>query len=102
MRPEALHEGPCEAGIGQRRGCDDRINVLRGTRIPLWGDALKRSMRDPRSGIMPRKGCRDRCVTRRRPTRLISDRIFLRKTLLRPWAVALHLLRPTSMHSAVG
>ena len=28
--PEALHEGPREAGIGQRRGCHDRINVPRG------------------------------------------------------------------------
>jgi len=24
-RPEALHEGPREAGIGQRRGCRDRV-----------------------------------------------------------------------------
>ena len=33
-RLEALHEGPCEAGIGQRRGCRDRVSWRR---IPLRG-----------------------------------------------------------------
>src|SRR3569623_1012443 len=59
MHPGASHEGRREAGIGQRRGCHDRINVPRGAPSPYGG------------------------------------RIFLRKTLLHPCAVALRLLHLT-------
>jgi hypothetical protein len=36
-RPEALPEGPREAGIGQWRGCRSRACGYKGTRIPLRG-----------------------------------------------------------------
>ncbi|SCX87926.1 hypothetical protein SAMN05216308_101692 [Nitrosospira sp. Nsp13] len=34
-RPEASHEGLREAGIGQRKGCRDRVPRAWGARIPL-------------------------------------------------------------------
>ncbi|BCT67612.1 hypothetical protein NNRS527_01199 [Nitrosospira sp. NRS527] len=36
-RPEALPEGPREAGIGQRRGCRDRVPHTRGRPHPASG-----------------------------------------------------------------
>jgi hypothetical protein len=36
-RPEASHEGPREAGIGQRRGCHDRVSHARGRPHPASG-----------------------------------------------------------------
>ncbi|PTR10529.1 hypothetical protein C8R32_10156 [Nitrosospira sp. Nsp5] len=41
-RPEALHEGPREAGIGQRRGCRDRVSGTWGACIPLRGRTFLR------------------------------------------------------------
>ena len=41
-RPEASHEGPREAGIGQRRGCRDRVPRAWGARIPLRGRTFLR------------------------------------------------------------
>jgi len=40
MRPEALQEGPREAGIGQRRGCHDRIMSTAGRLHPATGSHL--------------------------------------------------------------
>jgi hypothetical protein len=39
-RPGAQPEGPCEAGIGQRRECLDRALVLLGRRHPATGSHL--------------------------------------------------------------
>src|SRR5687768_12550134 len=41
-RLEVLHEGPCEAGIGQRRGCRDRVmapHPAAGSHLPSEGTA---------------------------------------------------------------
>ena len=42
-RPEASHEGPREAGIGQRRGCRDRVSwrlhLILGSHFPSEGAA---------------------------------------------------------------
>ena len=42
-RPGALHEGPREAGIGQRRGCRDRVSwrphPAAGSHLPAEGTA---------------------------------------------------------------
>src|SRR5579871_5086665 len=41
-RPRASHEGPREAGIGQRRGCPTALMVRWGARIPLRGRTFLR------------------------------------------------------------
>jgi hypothetical protein len=39
-RPRAQPEGSCEAGIGQRRGCQDRARILLGRLHPATGSHL--------------------------------------------------------------
>jgi hypothetical protein len=52
-RPRASPEGPRKAGIGQRRGCQDRALVLLGRRHPAPGSHLPLEETAPPSAVVP-------------------------------------------------
>jgi hypothetical protein len=52
-RPRAQPEGPCEAGIGQRRGCQDRAKILVGRLHPATGSHLPSEETAPPSAVVP-------------------------------------------------
>jgi hypothetical protein len=52
-RPRALPEGPCEAGIGQRRGCFDGATVLLGRRHPATASHLPSEDTAPPFAVAP-------------------------------------------------
>jgi hypothetical protein len=52
-RPRAQPEGPCEAGIGQRRGCQDRAKNLLGRLHPAAGSHLPLEETAPPFVVVP-------------------------------------------------
>jgi hypothetical protein len=53
-RPRAQPEGPCEAGIGQWRGCQDRAKHLLGRLHPAVGTHLPLEETAPPFAVRPR------------------------------------------------
>jgi hypothetical protein len=52
-RPRAQPEGACEAGIGQRRGCQDRSRILLGRLHPAAGSHLPSEETAPPLAVVP-------------------------------------------------
>jgi hypothetical protein len=53
MAPHSVTRGACEAGIGQRRECFDRVTVLLGRRHPATGSHLPLEDTAPPFAVAP-------------------------------------------------